>query len=93
MLIYAARLPIWALTVSPILTVLIYYFCMDGGLADTEFFGGGPHRRLVLYQVKSQFFGPLLQIFFDSAPLLQAVLLYERSGGKRTENGAFQGSF
>ena len=66
---------------------------VDGGLADTEFFGGGPHRRLVLYQVKSQFFGPLLQIFFDSAPLLQAVPLYERSGGKRTENGAFQGSF
>ena len=28
MLIYAAPLPIWALTVSPILTVLIYYFCM-----------------------------------------------------------------
>lgn len=31
-LIYAACLPIWALTVSPILTVLIYYFYMYGRL-------------------------------------------------------------
>ena len=59
---------------------------MDSGFADTEFLGGGPYRRPVLYQVKSQFFGPLLQILFDSAPLLQAVPLYERGGGKRTES-------
>ena len=57
---------------------------MDGGFADAEFFGGGPYRRPVLYQVKSQFFGPLLQILFDSAPLLQAVPLYEPERGKRT---------
>ena len=88
MLIYAACLPIWALTVSPILTVLIYYFRMHGGFADPEFFGGGPYRRPVLYQVKSQFLGPLLQILFDSAPLLQAVPLYEPERGKRTENQA-----
>ena len=57
---------------------------MDGGLADAELLGGSPHRRPVLYQVKSQLLGPLLQIFFDSAPLLQAVPLYEALGGKRT---------
>ena len=69
MLIYAARLPIWALTVSPILTVLIYYFCMDGGFADAELFGGGADSRPVLNEVKSQLLGSLFQIFFDSAPL------------------------
>ena len=64
---------------------------MDGGFADTEFFGSVPHCRPVLYQVKSQFFGPLLQILFDSAPLLQAVPLYEPERGKRTENPQAQG--
>ena len=61
---------------------------MHGGFADPEFFGGGADGGPVLYQVKSQFLGPLLQILFDSAPLLQAVPLYEPERGKRTENQA-----
>ena len=84
MLIYAAYLLIWALTVSPISTVLIYHFRMYGRFADPEFFGGSAYCRLVLYQVKGQFFGPLFQILFDSAPLLQAVPLYVAFGVKRT---------
>lgn len=70
MLIYAARLPIWALTVSPILTVLIYYFCMDSGLTDAELFGGGADRGPVFYEVMGQLHGPLLQIVANRAPLL-----------------------
>ena len=35
-LIYAACLPIWALTVSPISTVLIYYFRMYGGSSSAR---------------------------------------------------------
>ena len=66
---------------------------VDGGLADAELFGGGPHRRLILYQVKGQLLGPSLQILFDSAPLLQAVPLYEPLGGKRTEDAAGEGVF
>ena len=44
MLIYAACFPIWAFTVSPILTVLIYYFymCRRFG-ADAQ---GKVHRLL-----------------------------------------------
>ena len=40
MLIYAACLALWALTVSPILTVLIYHFRMTGenGTLDTARF-------------------------------------------------------
>ena len=37
-LIYAACLPIWALTVSPILTVLIYYFHMKGPIRVSRSF-------------------------------------------------------
>ena len=64
---------------QPLADVLMY-----GRFADPEFFGGSAYCRLVLYQVKGQFFGPLFQILFDSAPLLQAVPLYVAFGVKRT---------
>ena len=47
MLIYAVCLALWALTVSPILTVLIYHFRMDGRFGDTELFGGGADGGVV----------------------------------------------
>ena len=42
---------------------------MDGRLADAEFLCGGAHCRSVFYQVKSQLFGSLFQIFSNRAPL------------------------
>ena len=71
MLIYAAYLLIWALTVSPISTVLIYHFHMDGGFADAELFGGGTDGSTALYDVKGEIARPLLHVAFDSAPLLR----------------------
>ena len=65
MLIYAAYLLIWPLTVSPILTVLIYHFRMHRALADVELPGGGTHRRPVLYDVEGHLAGPLLNIPFQ----------------------------
>ena len=44
--------------------VLVY-----GGFAQAEVLGGGANRRLVLYDVKSQVFGPVFQIVFDNTPL------------------------
>ena len=70
MLIYAACLPIWALTVSPILNVLIYNYHLYRGLADAELFRGGADGRPVFYEVKGQLPGPLFQILSDRAPLL-----------------------
>lgn len=49
MLIYAACLPIWALTVSPILTVLIYYFRMHRGLAKDSAL-----REFMLYDTSTR---------------------------------------
>ena len=69
MLIYAAYLPVWALTVSPISTVLIYHFHMYGGFADAEFLGGGTNGRPVLYQVLGKLAGSLFQIVSNMAPL------------------------
>lgn len=66
-LIYAACLPIWALTVSPILTVLIYYFHMHRGFADVEFPSRGAHRGLVLYDVQGQLTGPFFHVSFHTA--------------------------
>ena len=62
MLIYAASLLIWAFTVSPILTVLIYHFRMYSALADAELFGGGAYRRLVLNYVFRQLTGALFNV-------------------------------
>ena len=73
---------------QPLADVLMY-----GRFADPEFFGGSAYCRLVLYQVKGQLFGPLFQIFFDSAPLLQAVPLYVPFGAKRTGKPCFYGRF
>ena len=69
-----AYLLIWPLTVSPILTVLIYYFHMHRGLADAEFPRRRTHRCPVFYQVKGQLTGPLLHVPFDSAPLLSHTM-------------------
>ena len=66
MLIYAAYLLIWPLTVSPILTVLIYHFRMDGGLGDAELLGSAPDGGLVLYDVKRQLAGALLDVPFHT---------------------------
>jgi hypothetical protein len=68
-LIYAAYLLIWALTVSPISTVLIYHFRMYGGFADAEFLGSAAHRGPVLYNVKRQLAGALLDIPLQTATL------------------------
>ncbi|SCJ26531.1 Uncharacterised protein [uncultured Flavonifractor sp.] len=68
-LIYAACLPIWALTVSPILTVLIYYFHMYRRFADAELPGGAAHRGSVLYNVKRQLTGALLDVPLQTATL------------------------
>ena len=73
---------------QPLADVLMY-----GRFADPEFFGGSAYCRLVLYQVKGQLFGPLFQIFFDSAPLLQAVPLYVPFAAKRTGKPCFYGRF
>ena len=59
------------LTLSPILTVLIYHFRMDGGFADAELFGGGTDGSTALYDVKGEIARPLLHVAFDSAPLLR----------------------
>jgi len=68
-LIYAAYLLIWALTVSPISTVLIYHFRMDRGFADAEFLCCGADRGPVFYDVLSQAFRPLLHVTFQNTTL------------------------
>ena len=68
-LIYAACLPIWALTVSPILTVLIYYFYMDGGFAASKSLRGTPHRGVVRDDVFAQLDCPLFRISFHGQRL------------------------
>ena len=69
MLIYAAYLLIWALTVSPISTVLIYHFRMNGGFADAEFFGGGADCGPVFDNVLSQRDGALFDVPFQKTTL------------------------
>ena len=62
----------WVKTVSTakaVETVPICYVHMDGTLADAELLGGGAHRGSVLYDVKSQAFGPLLHVFFQTPSL------------------------
>ena len=49
---------------QPLRQVLVY-----GGFAQAEVLGGGADRRFVLYDVKSQVFGPVFQIVFDNTPL------------------------
>ena len=64
MLIYAAYLLIWPLTVSPILTVLIYHFRMHRTLADSKLLRRLTHRSVMVYDVIGDFHCPFLNIFF-----------------------------
>ena len=63
---------------------------MYGGLADTEFPGSAPDGRLVLYDVKSQMTGTLLNIPLQDNTLHSALLsqLYERGRGVMMERTA-----
>ena len=68
---------------------------VDRGLAQAELPGRGAHGGAVLYQVKGQIAGPLLQAFFDSATLPYAPMLCAGGGkqygifaGGRTAGGA-----
>ena len=73
MLIYAACLSLWALTVSPILTVLIYYFRMYGTFANSELAGGLPHGGAAFNDVIAQLQHTLADIVLQfRAPPSQA---------------------
>ena len=69
-LIYAACLPIWALTVSPISTVLIYHFHMYSRFRNSEFLCRGADGGAVLDHVHSQTAGPFLDVLLQAATLL-----------------------
>lgn len=69
MLIYAACLPIWAFTVSPISTVLIYYFRMYGGFTDSELLRRRPNRRLMRNDIFAELYGSFFHDTFQDEPL------------------------
>ena len=53
------------LTLSPILTVLIYHFRMDRALAYPKFLRRLPHRGIVVYDVIGNGNGPLFDIILQ----------------------------
>ena len=50
-----------AVIVSPILTVLIYYFCMYRGFGDAEFLCGLPHGGACFDDIPGEFGSPVLR--------------------------------
>ena len=64
------------------LQILVY-----GGLADTEFPGGAPDGRLVLYDVKRQLTGALLNMFPQDNTLHSALLQHLYAAAKGIMSG------
>nr|DAZ35980.1 MAG TPA: hypothetical protein [Caudoviricetes sp.] len=56
---------IWPLTVSPILTVLIYYFHMYRTLTYSKFFRSLPYCCLFFNNIIGYFNCPFFNIFFQ----------------------------
>ena len=69
------------LTLSPILTVLFYYFCMYGGLAYAELCGGGADGCPVFYDVGGQITGPFFDICIQihHSPFSRSQFIWKRA--------------
>lgn len=88
MLIYAAYLLIWALTVSPILTVLFYHFRMYRRFADAEFPGCSPHCGFMLYDILGKRQDAFLNISVHKTPPNKLYTAYEGVPRNMTNAGA-----
>lgn len=103
MLIYAACLSLWALTVSPILTVLIYHFLVYSRFGYMKLLGGGADRRVVFNNILTEFDGSFFNGSFHVYHPLQllATILCAASfeyapfsaGDRRARGRIFAGSF